>query len=175
MISSGIIRRIDDLGRIVIPKEIRKKLHIKTGDNLEILIDGDSIILKKYSFVENISDIIDSYTKAFNNVLNYNVFITDTDKIISVAGNLKNKYNNLSISSFVEKLIERREKIVTSKKSSIELSSGIFEDAFYITSPIICNGDAFGAVIIVSLNTPFLPGEDKMANILADILSNYFI
>lgn len=175
MISSGIIRRIDDLGRIVIPKEMRKKLHIKTGDNLEILVDGDCILLKKYSFVENISDIIDSYTKAFNNVLKYNIFITDTDKIISVSGNLRKKYSNQCISSVIEKIIERREKNITNKKSSLELSPGVFEDAFYITSPIICNGDVFGTVIILSLNSPFLPGEDKMADILADILCNYFV
>lgn len=174
MISSGIIRRIDELGRIVIPKEIRKKLRIKTGDNLEILVENDDILLKKYSFVDNISNIVDSYTDAFNNVLKYNIIITDTDRIISVSGSLKKKYINLNISSFIERIIERRENNFTNKKNSIEISTGLCEDGYYSTAPIICNGDALGAVIIISLNSPMLPGEDKMASILASILCNYF-
>ena len=175
MISSGIIRRIDELGRIVIPKEIRKKLHIRTGDNLEILVENDDILLKKYSFIENISNVIDSYASAFNNVLKYNIIITDTDKIIAVSGNLKKKYENLEISSFIEKVIDRREYSFVNKISTIELSPGLIEDGYYVTAPIICNGDGFGAVIILSLNTPMLPGEDKLALILADLLCNYFV
>ena len=175
MISSGIIRRIDELGRIVIPKEIRKKLHIRTGDNLEILVENDDILLKKYSFVENVSNVVDSYASAFNNVLKYNIIVTDTDKIISVSGSIKKKFENLNISSFIEKIIDRRECSVVNKKSIIEISPGISEEGYYVTAPIICNGDAFGAVIILSLNNPMLPGEDKMAMILADILCNYFV
>lgn len=175
MISSGIIRRIDELGRIVIPKEIRKKLHIRTGDNLEIMVDNDDILLKKYSFIENISSVIDSYAFAFNNVLKYNIVITDTDKIIAISGNLKKKYHNLNISSFIEKIIDRRECLSVNKKSIIEISPGISEEGYYVTAPIICNGDAFGAVIILSLNNPMLPGEDKLALILADLLCNYFV
>ena len=69
MITSGVIRRIDELGRIVIPKEIRKKLRIKTGDNLEILVEGDDIVLKKYSFIENIETYVQMYADSFNHVL----------------------------------------------------------------------------------------------------------
>ena len=68
-VSTGIIRRIDELGRIVIPKEIRKSLRIKNGDNLEILIDGENIILKKYSQIENAIDMAQLYAESFYNVL----------------------------------------------------------------------------------------------------------
>lgn len=175
MVSSGIIRRVDELGRIVIPKEIRRKLHIKNGDNLEILVNDDNIILKKYSVIDNISNVIDSYANAFHNVLRYNVFITDTDKIITVSGNLRNKYLNLNISSSIEKIIDRREKYCSNKRCSIEISPGLIEDGYYVTSPIICNGDVLGAVIILSSDNPMLPGDEKMAYILSDILCNYFV
>ena len=175
MISSGIIRRIDELGRIVIPKEIRKKLRIKTGDNLEILVENDDILLKKYSQIENIENVVDSYAKSFNNVLKYNVIITDTDKIVSVSGNLKKKYFNLNISSDIESIINRREVRNSNKRNSLEISPGFFEEGYYVTAPIIKNGDALGVVIIFSLNNPLLPGEDKLASILADLLCNYFV
>ena len=83
MSTTGIIRRIDELGRIVIPKEIRKNLRIKNGDNLEILVDGENITLKKYSQIENLESIANMYAESFYQVLKYNVIITDTDKIVA--------------------------------------------------------------------------------------------
>ena len=96
--TTGIIRRIDELGRIVIPKEIRKNLRIKNGDNLEILVDGENITLKKYSQIENLENIANMYAESFYQVLKYNVIVTDTDKIVAVGGNLKKKYLNNGIS-----------------------------------------------------------------------------
>ena len=75
--STGIVRRIDELGRIVIPKEIRKSFRIKNGDNLEILVEGDNITLRKYSQIENATDMAAIYAESFYNVLKYNVIITD--------------------------------------------------------------------------------------------------
>ena len=79
MSTTGIIRRIDELGRIVIPKEIRKSLRIKNGDNLEILVDGENITLKKYSQIENLENMASIYAESFYQVLKYNIFITVTD------------------------------------------------------------------------------------------------
>ena len=174
-VSTGIIRRIDELGRIVIPKEIRKSLRIKNGDNLEILIDGENIILKKYSQIENAIDMAQLYAESFYNVLKYNVIITDTDKIVAISGNLKKKYGNLGISEIVEKMIERRDSFVERKKSEIEISPEMKEFGYYAVAPIINNGDSIGMVIILSLDTPMLEQEEKLAMILANMLSNYFI
>ena len=174
-VSTGIIRRIDELGRIVIPKEIRKSLRIKNGDNLEILIDGENIILKKYSQIENAIDMAQLYAESFYNVLKYNVIITDTDKIVAISGNLKKKYGNLGISETVEKMIERRDSFVERKKSEIEISPEMKEFGYYAVAPIINNGDSIGMVIILSLDTPMLEQEEKLAMILANMLSNYFI
>ena len=173
--STGIIRRIDELGRIVIPKEIRKNLRIKNGDNLEILVDGENITLKKYSQIENVADMASLYAESFYQVLKYNVIVTDTDRVIAIAGNLKKKYLNMGISETVERMIERRDSFVERKKKEIEISPGMSEFGYYTVATIINNGDSIGSVIILSLDTPMLEQEEKLGMILANMLSNYFV
>ena len=175
MVSTGIVRRIDELGRIVIPKEIRKNLRIKNGDNLEIIVKGEDITLRKYSQIENVTDMAQLYADSFFNVLKYNVIITDTDKVVACAGNLKNKYMNAEISEAIESMIMRRDNFVNRKKSDIEISPGMNECGYYAISTINHNGDSIGMVIILSTDTPMLEQEEKLALILANILSNYFI
>lgn len=172
--STGIVRRIDELGRIVIPKEIRKNLRIKNGDNLEILVEGENITLRKYSQIENVTDMAALYAESFYQVLKYNVIVTDTDKVVAIAGNLKKKYLNLGISDKLTNMIERRDSFVERKKSSIEISPGLSEFGYYAVATIINNGDSIGSVIILSLDTPMLEQEEKLAMILANMLSNYF-
>lgn len=172
--STGIVRRIDELGRIVIPKEIRKNLRIKNGDNLEIVVDGENITLRKYSQIENAMDMAQIYAESFYQVLKYNVIVTDTDKIVAIAGNLKKKYINMGISESIERMIERRDTFVERKKNEIEISPGIKEFGYYTVSTIINNGDSIGAVIILSTETPMLEQEEKLGMILANMLSNYF-
>ena len=173
--TTGIIRRIDELGRIVIPKEIRKNLRIKNGDNLEILVDGENITLKKYSQIENLETIASMYADSFYHVLKYNVIVTDTDKVVAVGGNMKKKYLNNNISEEVERMMERRDNYVERKKKNIEIVSGITEFGYYTFATIINNGDSIGSVIILSTDTPMLEQEEKLGSILANILSNYFV
>ena len=175
MKTTGVVRRIDELGRIVIPKEIRKNLRIKNGDNLEILVDGENITLRKYSQIENLTDMANIYAESFYQVLKYNVIVTDTDKVVAIAGNLKKKYLNLGISDRLTSMIERRDSFVERKKSSIEISPGLSEFGYYAVATIINNGDSIGSVIILSLDTPMLEQEEKLAMILANMLSNYFV
>jgi len=175
MTTSGIIRRIDELGRIVIPKEIRKSLRIKNGDSLEILVEGENITLRKYSQVENLENIANLYAESFNQVLKYNVIITDTDKVVAIAGNLKKKYLGVEIGPEITRIIERRETNVTHKKSKISIVDDLFEEGYYAYAPIINNGDSIGSVIILSLVNPMLEQEEKLAMILANMLSNYFV
>ncbi len=173
--TSGIIRRIDELGRIVIPKEIRKSLRIKNGDNLEILVEGENITLRKYSQIENATEMAEVYAESFYQVLKYNVIVTDTDKVVALSGNLKKKYLNLGISSMVERMIERRECFVERKKKEIEISPEMKEFGYYAVAPIVNNGDSIGCVIILSMDSPMLEQEEKLAMILANMLSNYFV
>ena len=80
MKTTGIIRRIDELGRIVIPKEIRKNLRIKNGESLEIYLENDSIILKKYSQIESLKNVSIDYVEAFNQIIKHNIIVTDRNK-----------------------------------------------------------------------------------------------
>ena len=92
MKTTGIIRRIDDLGRFVIPKELRRTLRIKNGESLEIFVEGEDIILKKYSPMESIEDAAVKYVNSFNKVIKHSVIVTDKDKVIAASGILKKKY-----------------------------------------------------------------------------------
>ena len=89
MKTTGVIRRIDELGRIVIPKEIRKNLRIKNGDSLEIFLESDNIILKKYSQLETIENVSVDYVEAFNSIIKHNIIVTDRDKVIAVSGEIE--------------------------------------------------------------------------------------
>ena len=173
--STGIVRRIDELGRIVIPKEIRKSLRIKNGDNLEIVVNDEEITLKKYSQIDNITDMVQLYADSFFNVLKYNVIISDTDKVVACAGNLQKKYLNMEISETIESMIMRRDNFVNRKKTDIEISPGLSECGYYTVATINHNGDSIGMVLILSIDTPMLEQEEKLALILANMLSNYFI
>ena len=173
--SSGIIRRIDELGRIVIPKEIRKSLRIKNGDNLEILVDNDEIKLRKYSEIETLEHVANMYTKSFYNVLKYNIIVTDTDRIISISGPLKNKYEDKEISEDIIKSIDHRDNYIERKKKDLKLTDESSEFCYYTFSTIISNGDSIGSVIILSTDSPLMEQEEKLSLILANILSSYFI
>lgn len=175
MKTTGIIRRIDDLGRIVIPKEIRKTMRIKNGESLEIYLDDDSIILKKYSPIESLETIASKYVETFNKVLKHTVIVTDKDKVIAVAGNLKKKYEGKEISDFVDRGIERRETFAERQKKEFEIIKGVEEFGYYSFSSIVSNSDTLGSVIIVSTEIPILDSEEKMASILANLLGNSFV
>ena len=172
--STGIVRRIDELGRIVIPKEIRKNLRIKNGDNLEIIVNGEDITLRKYSQIENVTDMAQLYAESFYHVLKYNIIVTDTDKVVACAGNLQRKYLNMDVSESILSMIMRRDNYVEKKKNTLEISPGMSEYGYYMVATINHNGDSIGSVIILSLDTPMLEQEEKLALILANILSNYF-
>lgn len=175
MKTTGVIRRIDDLGRIVIPKEIRKTMRIKNGESLEIYLDDDAIVLKKYSPIESLETIAERYVETFNKVLKHNVIVTDKDKVIAVAGNLKKKYEGKEISDFVDRGIERRESFVERQKKGFEIIKGVEEFGYYSFSSIVSNSDTLGSVIIVSTEIPILDSEEKMATILANLLGNSFV
>ena len=175
MKTTGIIRRIDDLGRVVIPKELRRNLHIKNGDTLEIFVAVDNVILKKYSPMESIEDAALKYVESFNQVIKHNIIVTDKDKVIAVSGSLKKNYYGKQISEFTDRSIERRDSFVERQKKSFSFVEGINDFGYYSFSSIVCNGDTLGSVIIISLDKPILESDEKMAVILSKLLSNKFI
>lgn len=175
MKTTGVIRRIDELGRIVIPKEIRKNLRIKNGESLEIFVDNDDIILKKYSPIENIESVASKYADIFNQVIKHSIIITDRDRVIAIAGNLKNNYLGKEISDFCEHSIDRRDSFVERQKKNFKFVDDIVEYGYYSFSSIVNNGDALGSVIIISTDFPIVEADEKQAVILSKILSKYFV
>ena len=175
MKTTGIIRRIDDLGRFVIPKELRKSLRIKTGESLEIFIDGEDIILKKYSPMESIEEVANKYVESFHKVINHNVIVTDKDKVIAASGFLKKKYLGKVISDFTDRSIERRDAFVERQKKVFSFVEGIEDYGYYSFSSIVSNGDTLGSVIIISLENPISESEEKLAVILSKLLSDKFV
>ena len=105
MKSTGVVRRIDDLGRIVIPKEIRRTLRIREGESLEIYTEGEMVLLKKYSPMEDLGEISHELVNSVSQSLPDNIMITDRDKIIAVTGALKNNYLNKNIQVMVRKVV----------------------------------------------------------------------
>lgn len=174
MKSTGVIRRVDELGRIVIPKEIRNNLRIKSGEGLEIFTNDDSLILKKFSPIENLEDLTEKYTEAVYQTIKHNIIVTDTNKVIAVSGNLKKKYINKNISEFVERSIDRRDSFSERQYKNFQIVENLEELGYFSFSSIVLNGDCLGSVIIVSTTVPLLEYEEKMAMVLSKLLSNNF-
>ena len=172
MKTTGVIRRIDELGRIVIPKEIRKNLRVKNGESLEIFVESGSIILKKFSQIESLEDVSVNYVEAFNQIIKHNIIVTDRDKVIAVAGPLKKKYLGKNINEFTERSIERRDSFSDKQKRNFKIIEDEEELGYFSFSSIVDNGDAIGSVIIVSTDTPITDMEDKLVVVLSKLLSN---
>ncbi len=175
MKTTGVIRRIDELGRVVIPKEIRKNLRIKNGESLEIFVEGENIILKKFSQIESLENVSVDYVEAFNQIIKHNIIVTDRDKVIAVAGPLKKKYMGKMINDFTERSIERRDSFSEKQKKIFKVIDDEEENGYYSFASIVNNGDAIGSVILISTDTPITDVEDKMIVILSHLLSQKFI
>ena len=173
MKSTGVVRRIDDLGRIVIPKEIRKNLRIKEGDNLEIFISSEDLILKKYSHLKKITDLSQELTDTLSNYLKKTVLITDNDTVIAASGKYRNEYINKNISNYIIECIQRRQKFIEINKKEIEFIEKYKINCNYIISTIIVNSEALGAIIIFSEDEILTEEEYKIANIAAAFIAKY--
>lgn len=173
MKATGIVRRIDDLGRVVIPKEIRRTLRIREGDPLEIFVDRDGeVILKKYSPISELGDFAKEYAEALFDSLGNPILICDRDTYIAVAGGSKKDYLNKNISELIEKTMEERNPILMNKQESVALSDGSEEAvSAYTVSPIIANGDPIGAVIIFAKEGSFGEVEQKSIETAASFLA----
>lgn len=155
MKATGIVRRIDELGRIVIPKEIRRTFKIKEGTPLEIFCgDNNELVLKKYSMLNEIKDFSDEVCLATFNTLNYPILVCDKDKVLSCCGASKSQFIDNSISIKLAREIEQRREIVKNKLDGdvlIELiENDILEYYSQIIVPIISGGDTAGAIICFS-------------------------
>ncbi len=173
MKATGIIRRIDDLGRVVIPKEIRKNLRIKEGDNLEIFVVNEDIILKKYSMMNKINDLAQELTDAIYTFMKHSIFITDTDQVVAASGPLKKKYLNKNISDFITESIKRRDKILENHFKELNFIEDEKLTCSYVLSTILVNGEATGMILIISEEEKMSESEMQMAGIVSSFMTKY--
>ncbi|WP_058300460.1 stage V sporulation protein T [Gorillibacterium timonense] len=174
MKATGIVRRIDDLGRVVIPKEIRRTLRIREGDPLEIFVDRDGeVILKKYSPIGELGDFAKEYADSLFENTNHIVLVTDRDNIIAVSGGSKKDFMDKQVGSIVESSMENRRSALESGSGSYEIVKDNKETySSYVVSPIVAGGDPIGSVIMLSKEEGVKMGEmeQKMAEIASGFL-----
>ena len=173
MKNTGVVRRIDDLGRIVIPKEIRKMLRIKDGESLEIFLNSDNIVLKKYSPLDSLPDFYNDYVDSIYSEIGNNIMIVDRDNFIAISGDLKKEYIGQTISGDIEEIIQNRVVVSSKELEKISLVNDDKVEASYVIAPIISNGDAIGAVIIMSTDKKIDDFIIKTGIIAAKFLGKY--
>ncbi len=155
MKATGIVRRIDDLGRVVIPKEIRRTLRIREGDPLEIFTDREGeVILKKYSPIGELNEFSNEYAESLYETTGHVTIISDRDNVVSIAGGSSKEYLDKRVSSELEKIMESKETYLPSGKSKpIRVVSDEASPDDYtsqVIAPIVTQGDPIGSVIFVS-------------------------
>lgn len=164
MKATGIVRRIDDLGRVVIPKEIRRTLRIREGDPLEIFTDRNGeVILKKYSPIGELYKISCEYAESLSSTTGYTVCVADTEQIVAVSGSGKKLLSEKRITSEMRKVMDMRNSFVAERndKKYVRIAEAeIQEYTALAISPIICEGDVIGAVILLDKS-----GEKKFGDL----------
>jgi len=170
MKATGIVRRIDDLGRIVIPKEIRRTLHIRESDPIEIFTDREGqIMLRKYSPIGEMSTFAKQYAESLAKASGHVALITDRDQVIAAAGGGKSLLGK-EVSRSLEDKMQNRENVCAGKgeKSFAAVCDNMEEEYVWQTMvPIICAGDVIGAVILLSADPKIKMGEVEQKLLLS--------
>ena len=172
MRATGIVRRIDDLGRIVIPKEIRRNFRMKEGDPLEIFTNaGGEIMLKKYSMMEGLSSLGQNYADSLYKVSGLSCAICDTDRVVAYAGQGRKEAVDMPVTKDIEEVISSRMSYLTQfpGEKSIFTHSGAPVAAVGIT-PVINGGDCAGAVALLSETGQVLTDSQKKLLVLTATL-----
>lgn len=166
MKATGITRRIDDLGRIVIPKEIRRTLRVREGDPLEIFTDREGlIILKKYSPVGEMGEFTEAYVEVMAQTLEATVCITDKDSVIAAAGSGWKELMDQPVSRFLETSMENR-RMVQDKA----FFSGYEQQ---VMVPILSSGDVIGAVLLMKNGSMVKESDLKVVQAAAGFIGRH--
>ncbi len=147
MKATGIVRRIDELGRVVIPKEIRSTLRLKSGDPLEIFTDRDELMLKKYSPIASLDKFSSGTAKSLSDLSGHIAVICDTDEVIYASGRGQRAFDKKSLSEKMEKILRERKSYIANLSEGGDVIPITDEDesvTAQIIVPIVCNGDCLG-------------------------------
>lgn len=161
---TGIVRKIDDLGRIVLPKELRNYLNINPGDDFQIIVENEKIILEKYSKLLNYKEEIIKIIESFRKNINVKIYLAIDNKLI---------INDELINEQIIKQSQLRKRIMSITKDKIVITKNIIEYGNYIIEPLIINSDLLGILILIgdeSINT-----LNTISNIIKSLISNYFV
>ncbi len=172
MKATGIVRRIDDLGRVVIPKEIRRTMRIREGDPLEIYTSaGGEVIFKKYSPIGEMAAFAAEYAESLSNATKLPVLICDRDHCIAAAGISKKEVLERRITPFLESLMEERRSVTPDSEEEYQALEGVGR-AIKVGVPILNAGDVSGAVVLIAdeLGSKVDASDLKLANVAADFL-----
>ena len=174
MKATGIVRRIDDLGRVVIPKEIRRTMRIREGDPLEIYTDSDGeVIFKKYSPIGELSPFAAQYAEVLSRNSGLPVLISDRDHIIAVSGISKKEFLDRRVSPDLEDLMQNRKNFTATSADAKQVLpvEGVNRSAGVVV-PILAAGDVTGTVTLLlpENNTPPGDAENKLTQVAASFL-----
>jgi looped-hinge helix DNA binding domain, AbrB family len=148
MKATGIVRRIDDLGRVVIPKEIRRTLKIREGMPMEIFTDASGeVILKKYSVVGEMSRVAEGYVETLVSLTGFGAIICDTEQVIAIAGPVRKEIMNRQVSEQMEELMHQKRNFRAEDDKTLLIAKD-FPAAALAVYPVVSMGDAMGAVIL---------------------------
>ena len=168
MKATGIVRRMDELGRVVIPKEIRRTLRIREGDPLEIFTDRDELMLKKYSPIATIEKFSESAAKSL------------ADGVLFAFGEGKREFSGKTLSPEMEKLMKERRSYAAAKAEGGEMlpivAAGETDFAAQVIVPVVSGGDCLGIVALLDKNEGAKTEAEtvKLTRLAADILANQF-
>lgn len=180
MKATGIVRRIDELGRVVIPKEIRRTLRIKEGDPLEIFTDRDELMLKKYSPIATLEKFSKATAKSLNDLSGKLAVICDTDGVLHAYGEKKREFDGKTLSQEMEKILRERRSYIANVSEGGKILPLTSTEEEGITAqiivPIVSNGDCLGAVAIMTdvQGAKLDAGDVKLARLTAEILASQF-
>lgn len=174
MKATGIVRRIDDLGRVVIPKEIRRTMRIREGDPLEIYTDNNGeVIFKKYSQIGEVALFINQYAETLFKSTNHAVIVCDKDHVIATAGSPKKELLERRISPALEDIMENRSSFIFYKDSSTPMMpiEGV-EKYCLAAMPIISSGDFVGSIMFIDndINATISDADIKLIEVAAKFL-----
>lgn len=175
MKATGIVRRIDDLGRVVIPKEIRRTMRIREGDPLEIYTDKEGeVIFKKYSQVGELSTYAQMYTDTLNKTTGLSAIVCDRDSIVAASGTVRRELLEKPVGDGLEKVMESRQHYIyhpgDSKRASV--TTGNEKIFASVCSPVIMEGDVVGAVALILPETGAVAeeGDSRLMQTVAGLL-----
>ncbi len=165
MKDTGVIRKIDELGRIVIPKEIRRSLGIRDGENLEIFVNNNGITLQKHSRLINYQELANQLANLAYEMMDYKILIFDRDEVMAA---FKNEYKHILINQKLQKLLENRENYESLNK---EIILDEIEACYYLILPIIISTDVVGLIVMIN-DKLFVNEQRKFLKFLNKLLVN---